>query len=52
MYLYNDNFIETYLQNIKKKFKCVPEQKILIVEDLRGNVLSKNVFSLTFIITL
>ena len=44
MYLYNDNFIVTYLQNIQKKNKCVSEQKILTIEDLRRNVFSKNVF--------
>ena len=38
MYLYNDNFIV---------HKCVSEQKILAVEDLCRNVLSKNVFSLS-----
>ena len=37
MYLYDDNFIVTYLQNIRKFFKCVSEQKILTIEDLRRN---------------
>ena len=40
MYLYNDNFIV---------HKCVSEQKILAVEDLCRNVLSKNVFSLSWL---
>ena len=45
MYLYNDSFIVTYLQNIPpKKIKCVSEQKILTAEDLRRNIFSKNVF--------
>ena len=54
MYLYNDNFIVTYLYKTKKKFKYISEQKILkdlhlkkLVEDLRRNVLSKNIFSLS-----
>ena len=54
MYLYNENFIVTYLYKTKKKFKCISEQKILkdlhlkrLVEDLRQNVLSKNIFSLS-----
>ena len=43
MYLYNDNLIVTYFLLI---FEYVSEQKILTVEDLRRNVLSKNVFSI------
>ena len=46
MYLYNDNFIVTYFLLI---FEYVSEQKILTVEDLRRNVLSKNVFSIVWL---
>ena len=56
MYLYNGNFIVTYLYKTKKKFKYISEQKILkdlhlkkLVEDLRRNVLSKNIFSLSLL---
>ena len=46
MYLHNDNFIVHTCEISKKKFKCVSEQKILTVEDLRRNVLSKKTFLL------
>ena len=41
MYLYNDNFIVHTCEISKKKIKYVAEQKILTVEDLCRNVLSK-----------
>ena len=38
-----------YITTILKTFKCGSEQKILTVEELRRNVLSKNVFSLSWL---
>ena len=48
MYLYNNNFIVTYiLVEHQKNSKCVLEQKILTVDNIHCNGLSKNVFSLS-----
>ena len=51
MYLYNDNFIVHTCAISKKKIKCVAEQKILTVEELCRNVLSKKCVFI-FVITL
>ena len=52
MYLYNGNFIVHACEISKKKkknFKSVSEQKILTVEDLPRNVLSKKMYIYIYI---
>ena len=53
MYLYNGNFIvhacEISKKKKKKNFKSVSEQKILTVEDLPRNVLSKKMYIYIYI---
>ena len=53
MYLYNGNFIvhacEISKKKKKKNFKSVSEKKILTVEDLPRNVLSKKMYIYIYI---